>query len=77
MIQLLREEGGEGGKRKEGRGTETEGGSQEGRNYKLSKEGVAEKRARTDRSDTKMDTEGGGEAGTSQSHSRHMKGHIE
>ena len=38
-------------------------------------EGVAEKCARTDRSNTEMDTMGGGEAGTSQSHSRHKKGH--
>ena len=36
-------------------------------------EGVAEKRARTDKSDTEMDTEGGGEAGTFQSHSRQNK----
>ena len=37
-------------------------------------EGVAKKHARTDRSDTEMDTEGEGEAGTSQSQSRHKKG---
>ena len=34
---------------------------------------VAEKSPRTDRSDTQM---GGGEAGTSQSQSRHKKGHM-
>ena len=39
-------------------------------------EGVAEKHAKTDRSDTEMDTEGGGEARKSQSHSRHKKGHM-
>ena len=39
-------------------------------------EGVAEKRARTDRSGTEMDAEVGGEAGTSQLHSRNKKGHI-
>ena len=39
-------------------------------------EGMAEKHPRTDKSDTEMDTEGGGEAGTSQSQSRHKKGHI-
>ena len=32
---------------------------------------MAEKPTRTDRSDTEMDTEAGGEAGTSPSHSRH------
>ena len=37
-------------------------------------EGVAEMCARTDRSDTEMDTYGGGEAGTS--HSRRKKGHM-
>ena len=39
-------------------------------------EGVAEKHARTDKRDTEMDTETGGEGGTSQSHSRHKKGHM-
>ena len=41
-------------------------------------EGVSETSARTDKSDTKMDTctETGGEAGTSQWHSRHKKGHM-
>ena len=34
---------------------------------------MAKKCARTDKSDTKMDTDGGGEAGTSQSYSRHNK----
>ena len=40
-------------------------------------QGVAEKHTRTDKSDTEMDSyrEGEGEAGTSQSHSRH-KGHM-
>ena len=40
--------------------------------------GLAEKHERTDRRDTEMDTctEGGGEACTSQSHSRHKKGHM-
>ena len=37
-------------------------------------EGVAEKHPRTERSDTEMDTEAGGEAGTSLSQSRHKKG---
>ena len=35
---------------------------------------MAEKRPRTEKSE--MDTEGGGEAGTSQSQSKHMKGHM-
>ena len=39
-------------------------------------EGVAEKCPRTERSDTEMDTEGGGEAGTSQSQARHKKGQM-
>ena len=39
-------------------------------------EGVAEKHTRTDRSHTEMDTEAGGEAGTSQSHSRQKKGYM-
>ena len=39
-------------------------------------EGVAEMCARTDKSDTEMDTEAGGEACTSQSHYRHKKGHV-
>ena len=39
-------------------------------------EGVAGKHASTDRSDTEMDTEAGGEVGTSQLHSRHKKGHM-
>ena len=39
-------------------------------------EGVAEKHARTDRSDPEIDTAGGGEADTSQSYSRHKKGHM-
>ena len=34
---------------------------------------MATKAARTDKSDTEMDTEAGGEAGTSQSHSRPKK----
>ena len=38
-----------------------------------SDEGVAKKCVRTDRSDTQMDTEGGGEAGIYQSNSRHKK----
>ena len=37
---------------------------------------MAEKHARTDKSNTKMDTEGGREVGTSQSHSRQKKGHM-
>ena len=36
----------------------------------------AEKHARTDKSDTEMDSEAGGKAGTSQSQSRHKKEHI-
>ena len=39
-------------------------------------EGVARKRERTDGNDTEMDTEGREEAGTSQTHSRHKKGHM-
>ena len=38
--------------------------------------GVAEKRARTARSDTEMDREAGGEVGTSHLHSRLKKGHM-
>ena len=38
--------------------------------------GVAEKYARTDKSDTEMDTEAGGEPCTSQSHARHKKGQM-
>ena len=37
---------------------------------------MARKRPRTERSDSEMDTEAGGEAGTSQSQSRHKKGHM-
>ena len=36
----------------------------------------AEKHAKTNRSDIEMDTEDGGETGTSKSHSRHKKGHM-
>ena len=39
-------------------------------------EGVAEKHARTDRSDTEMDIEGGGQVSISQSQFRHKKGHM-
>ena len=39
-------------------------------------EGVTEKHARTDKSDTEMDTKTGGEVDTSQSHSRHKKGYM-
>ena len=39
-------------------------------------EGVAEKRERTDKTDIEMNTEAGGEADTSQLHSRHKKGPI-
>ena len=44
----------------------------------LPDEGLSEKYARTDKSDTEIDTcsEGGGEADTFQSHSRHKKGHM-
>ena len=38
--------------------------------------GVAEKHASTDRSDTEMDTDVGGEAFISQSHSRYKKEHM-
>ena len=59
-----------------GRATETEGGTQGG-NYTLhTEEGVAETLAKTDKSDTEMDTKGGGEVGTSQSQSRHKKGQV-
>ena len=65
---------------KEGRGKEAAGGSQnEARKKETTRsavERVAEKSARTDRSDTKIDTEAGGEVTTSQSHSRHKKGHM-
>ena len=37
---------------------------------------MAEKRLRTGRSESELDTEGGGQAGTSQSESRSKKGHI-
>ena len=37
---------------------------------------MAKKHAWTDRGDAEMDTEGGGEVGTSQSHFRHKKGHM-
>ena len=37
---------------------------------------VIKKHARTDRSGTEIDTEGGGEADTSQSYSRPKKGHM-
>ena len=37
---------------------------------------MADKHARTERSYTEMEREGGGEVGTSQSHSRHKKGHM-
>ena len=39
-------------------------------------EGVVEKYARTDRSDTEMDTDAGGEAGTHQLYPKQKKGHI-
>ena len=39
-------------------------------------EGVAEKRPRTEKSDSEMDTDAGGEVGTSQSQSRRKKGHM-
>ena len=71
-IQRRREEG----KRKGGRGTETEGGCQEREKTHSAEQGVAEKHARTYRSDTEMDTEGGQEVGRSQSHSRNKKGHM-
>ena len=37
---------------------------------------MVEKPAKTDKIETEMDTEAGGEASTSQSHSRHKKGHM-
>ena len=37
---------------------------------------MAKKHARTDKNDTEMDTEGAGEEGTTQSNSRHKKGHM-
>ena len=40
-------------------------------------EGVAEERPITARSESEMDTEGEREAGTSQSNSRHKKGHMQ
>ena len=39
-------------------------------------ERVAKKHARTDINDTEIDTDAGGEAGTSQSYSRHKKRHM-
>ena len=45
---------------------------------KHTEEGVAEKWAKTDKSDTELDTctDGGGEVGLSQLHSRHKKRHM-
>ena len=40
------------------------------------KQQLVEKRQRTERSESKMDTEGGAKNCTSQSHSRHKKGHM-
>ena len=37
---------------------------------------MSEKPPKTERSDAEMDTEGGGEVGTSQSQSRYKKGHM-
>ena len=77
-IQLLTYRGG--GRRenreREGGGTEThwdERDSEEARRKETThsaEEGVAEKHPRTERCGTEMDTEGGREAGTSQSQSR-------
>ena len=71
-------EGGKGDKRKE----ETQKKREEARREEgmreetthSAKQRVAKKHARTDKSDTEKDTEGGGVAGTSQSQSRHRKG---
>ena len=63
------------------RGTETgrsevEGGKKNGGNYTLCRGGSGRIACKTNRSDTEMDTEGGGEADTSQSESRHKEGHM-
>ena len=60
-----------GGEREGGRGTKQRKEASRKENTHSAEKGVAEKRARTNKSDTKMDTEGGGEKGTSQSHSKH------
>ena len=65
-----------GGGRETTEGGDREGGSQEGGKSTATEEGVAIKRPRTERSDSEMDTEGGGEVGTSQSQSRFKKGHM-
>ena len=51
---------------------------EEARGEVTTQEGVSKKNARTDKTDTEMDicTEAGGEVGTSQSQSKHKKGHM-
>ena len=71
-----REIGEEPGRHRNNKGGEGEGGSQKGETTHSAEERVAKKHARTERSDTEMDTEGGGETGTCQSQSRHKKGHM-
>ena len=64
------------GRQEKGRKRHTNKGKPEGRQLHTQQRRKWNKRARTDRSDTEMDTEGGGEMGTSQSHKRHKKGHM-
>ena len=75
-MRIDSEKGEEGAERGKGGGTETGGEAEAGREQitHSAEEGVAKKHARTDKSDTRMDTQAGGEANTSQSHSRHKKG---
>ena len=76
MQLLVYRGGGEGGTREGGRGTETEGGTKREETTHSAEEGLAKKCGQTDRRDTEMDRECGGEPGISQLHSRHKKGHI-
>ena len=58
-------------------GGEGEGGSQEGRNSTVThRGGSGHKETRTERSESEMDTEGGGEANTSQLQCKHKKIHM-
>ena len=70
------EEGAEGGKGKKEEGKKQQEEARRKETTRSAVERVAEKSARTDRSDTEIDTEAGGEVTTSQSHSRHKKGHM-
>ena len=72
-IQQMREEREAREREEEAQKQREEVGREESKHS--AEEGVAKKHARTDKSETEMDTEDGGEVGTSQSHSRHKKGH--